>query len=69
MVGVQVDEELLKLEVSDLPGVGYSLCEKLASMGITRVADVRGFRRDVLQRELGTKTGNLVRAWGRGLTP
>ena len=59
--GFQVDEELLKLEVGDLPGVGYSLREKLASMGITRVADVRQFRRDVLQRELGTKTGNLVR--------
>lgn len=57
---MQADEQLLKLEVGELPGVGWSMCEKLKGLGITSVADVRNTRRDVLQREMGTKTGLLV---------
>ena len=57
----QADEELLKLEAGDLPGVGWSLSKQLAGLGIATVADVRASRRDLLQRELGAKTGSLVR--------
>jgi DNA repair protein REV1 len=60
MLGMQADEELLKLEVGELPGVGWSLCEKLKGLGVNSVAEVRQTRRDILQRELGTKTGHLV---------
>ncbi len=61
----QADEQLLKLEVGELPGVGWSMCDKLKGLGITTVADVRNTRRDVLQREMGAKTGLLVRALAR----
>ena len=60
-MGHQADEELLKLEAGDLPGVGWSMCKQLAALGIATVADVRASRREVLQRELGAKTGTLVR--------
>ena len=58
---LQADEELLKLRVGDLPGVGWAMQKKLEEkLGITSVADVRTSRRDVLQRELGAKSGSMV---------
>ena len=39
------------------------MCKQLANLGITTVADVRASRREALQRELGAKTGSLVRGW------
>ncbi len=41
--------------------MGWSLSKQLANLGITTVADVRASRRDLLQRELGARTGSLVR--------
>ena len=58
---LQAAEELLKLRVGDLPGVGWAMQKKLEEkLGITSVADVRASRRDVLQRELGAKSGSMV---------
>lgn len=61
MLDHQADEELLKLAAEDLPGVGWSMREKLKALGITTVADVRNSRLTTLQHELGTKSGTLVR--------
>ena len=57
---MQADEELLKLSVGDLPGVGWQTQKKLEALSLSTVADVRNSRRDVLQRELGAKTGTMA---------
>ncbi len=59
---MQADEELLKLKAEDLPGVGWAMREKLKALGITTVVDVRNSRVAMLQHELGTKSGTLVRS-------
>lgn len=58
---MQADEELLKLGLSDLPGVGWAMTGKLEKLGLTSVADVRNSRRELLQRELGAKSGTMAR--------
>ena len=58
---LQADEELLKLSVGDLPGVGWQMQKKLEKLGLSAVADVRNSRREVLQRELGAKSGSMAR--------
>ncbi|EIE26541.1 DNA/RNA polymerase, partial [Coccomyxa subellipsoidea C-169] len=50
----------------DLPGVGWSMREKLKALGITSVADVRNSRLTMLQHELGTKSGTLVWDYAHG---
>ena len=60
MVLLQADEELLKLSLDDLPGVGYMMAGKLRNLGLTSVADVRNSRKDMLQQELGAKSGSMV---------
>jgi len=52
-----VDAYLLDLEVDELPGVGWNVCQKLKELGIASVRDVRASTKDVLQREIGNKTG------------
>ena len=60
MTLLQADEELLKLSLDDLPGVGYTMAGKLRNLGLTSVADVRNSRKDMLQQELGAKSGSMV---------
>ena len=57
---LQADEELLKLNVGDLPGVGWQMQKKLEKLGLPSVADVRNSRRELLQRELGAKSGSMA---------
>lgn len=52
-----MDAYLLDLEVDELPGVGWNMCHKLKELGIASVRHVRASSKDVLQRELGSKTG------------
>lgn len=52
-----MDAYLLDLEVDELPGVGWNMCQKLKELGIASVRDVRASTKDVLQREIGNKTG------------
>ena len=54
---LQVDAYLLDLEVDELPGVGWNMCHKLKDLGIASVRHVRGSSKDMLQKELGSKTG------------
>ena len=60
MALLQADEELLKLSLDDLPGVGYTMAGKLRNLGLTSVADVRNSRKDMLQQEVGAKSGSMV---------
>ena len=57
---MQADEELLKLNVGDLPGVGWQMQKKLEKLDLPSVADVRNSRRELLQRELGAKSGSMA---------
>lgn len=57
---LQADEELLKLTVGDLPGVGWQMQKKLEKLGLPTVADIRNSRRELLQRELGAKSGSMA---------
>lgn len=45
------------LPLADLPGVGWSLQQRLAELGLVTAADVRMATKERLQRELGDKTG------------
>lgn len=56
----QVDQHLMALDVSSLPGVGWSTRQKLHSMNIEVVADVRQQNEAELQKELGAKNGSAV---------
>ena len=56
-----MDAYLLDLEVDELPGVGWNMCHKLKDLGIASVRHVRGSSKDVLQRELGSKTGAFTK--------
>ena len=58
---------MLDLEVDELPGVGWNICQKLKEVGIPSVRDVRASTKDVLQREIGNKTG--ARRKGSVLSP
>ena len=57
---LQADEELLKLNMGDLPGVGWQMQKKLEKLGLPTVADIRNSRRELLQRELGAKSGSMA---------
>ncbi len=48
---------MLDLEVDELPGVGWNICQTLKELGIASVRDVRASTKDMLQREIGNKTG------------
>ncbi|KAK9810528.1 hypothetical protein WJX72_012236 [[Myrmecia] bisecta] len=54
------------MEVSDLPGVGWSMARKLESIGIAHVRDVKQRSKAVLQRELGTKSGSMLWNFAHG---
>ena len=57
---VQADQFLLSMAVDELPGVGWSMAQKLQELSIKTVADVRASRKERLQRELGNKTGETA---------
>ncbi|KAL0055598.1 hypothetical protein WJX82_002289 [Trebouxia sp. C0006] len=63
----EVDAYLLDLEVDELPGVGWNICQKLKEVGIASVRDARASTKDVLQREIGNKTGSQVWAYAHGI--
>lgn len=48
---------MVDLEVDELPGVGWNMCQKLKELGIASVRGVRASTKEALQREIGNKTG------------
>lgn len=68
-----VEDFLLKLEVTRLPGVGKRMAQSLAAFGITHVAQLRALSREFFERRFG-KWGLALhdRAYGidpRAVTP
>lgn len=51
---------LLELSVKELPGVGWKLGGRLADLNIDSVRDLRSSGRDLLRRELGDKSGDVL---------
>lgn len=51
--------------MTELPGVGWSLGQRLEQLGITKCAHVLAKSREYLQRELGDKTGALIWAYAQ----
>lgn len=60
------DSFLLKLKVSDLPGVGWSTERRLKELGIESVEDLRARSKEYLQREFGTRSGTLLWDFAHG---
>ncbi|WP_297048218.1 DNA polymerase IV [uncultured Desulfovibrio sp.] len=63
-----VDDFLLSLEVTRLPGVGRRMAESLRGLGITRVARLRALSREFLERRYG-KWGLVLHERARGIDP
>ena len=57
---LKVDKHLLELDVSSLPGVGWSTKQRLEAMNINTVAQLRLSSKDALKKELGDKTGTML---------
>ncbi|KAF2436116.1 DNA repair protein [Tothia fuscella] len=56
-----------KLEVTDLPGVAYSIGGKLEEIGIKFVKDIREVSKEKLITTLGPKTGEKLWEYARGI--
>ena len=54
-------------KVDDLPGVGWSLGQKLQTLGAKTCADLQKFSCQALQKEFGPKTGLLLYQYCRGI--
>ncbi|CAG5125579.1 unnamed protein product, partial [Candidula unifasciata] len=52
--------------VSDLPGVGYSMCRKLTLLGVTTCGDLRKIAVSTLKQEFGPKTGEMLHNFSMG---
>jgi DNA repair protein REV1 len=55
------------LTMQDLPGVGYSLGNKLEELGVTFVKDARDLTKEKLISSLGPKTGMKIYEYARGI--
>ncbi|XP_078181674.1 DNA-directed DNA polymerase [Carex rostrata] len=63
----KVDEYLDKLPVSALPGVGYNAAEKLRTREVETCAQLRTISKDILQKDLGSKMGEMLWNYCRGI--
>eukprot|EP00898_Chlorokybus_atmophyticus_P005090 jgi/Chlat1/5582/Chrsp369S05362 len=63
----EVEQYMGDLPVRELPGIGWSLRERLEVMGITQCKHVLAQSKAHLQRELGDKTGVMLYQYARGV--
>ncbi|KAJ2066437.1 deoxycytidyl transferase [Coemansia sp. S155-1] len=57
----------MDLHTRDLPGIGHTVEESLASQGIKRVADIRATSMSLLQSVCGEKTAATLHSFSRGV--
>uniref|UniRef100_A0A7N0TNI1 DNA repair protein REV1 n=1 Tax=Kalanchoe fedtschenkoi TaxID=63787 RepID=A0A7N0TNI1_KALFE len=62
-----VDDYLLKLPIKSLPGIGHVLEEKLKKQHIKTCGQLRAISKETLQRDFGTKTGEMLWNYSRGV--
>ncbi|KAJ4798862.1 DNA repair protein REV1 [Rhynchospora pubera] len=63
----KVNEYLDKLPISALPGVGYNVEEKLRMKEVETCGQLRTISKDVLQKDLGSKMGDMLWNYCRGI--
>eukprot|EP01018_Ginkgo_biloba_P015505 Gb_33413 [translate_table: standard] len=63
----QVDQFLADLPINEFPGVGHALEEKLNSQNIHNCSELRKFSKEALQRDFGSKTGDMLWHYARGI--
>ncbi|XP_021750780.1 DNA repair protein REV1-like [Chenopodium quinoa] len=63
----KVDEYLLQLPLKTLPGIGHVLEQKLKNKGVQTCGQLRRFSKEALQRDFGTKTGEMLWNYCRGV--
>uniref|UniRef100_A0A7I4CIB7 DNA repair protein REV1 n=1 Tax=Physcomitrium patens TaxID=3218 RepID=A0A7I4CIB7_PHYPA len=63
----EVEGFMDELAVEDLPGVGWTLKEKLKSHNLHKCSDLLRVSKDFLQREFGVKTGDMLWSYARGI--
>ncbi|XP_057815186.2 DNA repair protein REV1 isoform X2 [Cryptomeria japonica] len=63
----EVNEFLAYLPISELPGVGPTLQEKLNNQNVHNCSQLRSISKDVLQRDFGSKTGDMLWHYSRGI--
>ncbi|KAI8351783.1 hypothetical protein EDC96DRAFT_518444 [Choanephora cucurbitarum] len=62
-----IDQLLLEQHVIDLPGVGHATKEKLESMGVKTISNLRNIPLSELQAKLGMKVGQTLYDFSRGI--
>ncbi|XP_078431133.1 DNA-directed DNA polymerase [Wolffia australiana] len=63
----KVEDYMKELPVDALPGIGYTLNEKLESHNIQTCSQLRQIPKEVLQKELGKKIGEMLWNYCRGI--
>lgn len=62
-----VEEYFRNIEISDLPGVGYSTSQKLANLQIRTCAELQLMAIVNLQQDFGRKLGETLYQYCRGI--
>ncbi|KAK4284534.1 hypothetical protein QN277_001353 [Acacia crassicarpa] len=62
-----VDDHLCQLLISELPGIGYVLREKLKKQNVHTCGELRNISKDSLQKDFGMKTGEMLWNYSRGI--
>ncbi|KAG0809118.1 hypothetical protein G6F18_010523 [Rhizopus arrhizus] len=61
-------EDLLSTQrIIDLPGVGYAITEKLASLNVEAISDIRNIPLHELKSKIGQKMGQTLYNYSRGI--
>ncbi|XP_077211592.1 DNA-directed DNA polymerase isoform X2 [Tasmannia lanceolata] len=63
----KVDDYFKNLPIKALPGIGHVLSEKLKSQNIQTCGELRVISKEVLQKDFGTKTGDMLWNYSRGV--
>ncbi|KAL2939166.1 DNA repair protein REV1, partial [Bienertia sinuspersici] len=63
----KVDKYLLDLPIKSLPGIGHILEQKLKAKGVQTCGQLQIFSKEALQRDFGTKTGEMLWNYCRGV--
>ncbi|XVE93451.1 hypothetical protein REPUB_Repub01dG0193800 [Reevesia pubescens] len=63
----RVDEYLDQLPIKALPGIGHVLEEKLKNKNVRTCGQLRMISKDSLQKDFGTKTGEMLWNYSRGV--
>ncbi|KAG6545642.1 hypothetical protein Mapa_012825 [Marchantia paleacea] len=63
----EVRQFMAALPVDELPGVGWALQEKLHSKKLYTCADLLSVSKESLQKQYGTKTGNMLWCYAQGI--